>query len=129
MSGLKSGFSRVPKHSRFNYESRYGKEEKGLENRKKSITLEKGAFYKNSKTFSKLREPSITHYKHNTKARKKALYLSSISMMTCVFLFFNIGSKYVILGRAFTISPAAGIFALLFLLILLIFFIRLNNKS
>ena len=129
MSGFKTGFSRVPKHSRFNYESRYAKEEKGIENRRKSITLEKGAFYKNSKTLSKFRDPSISHYKQNTRSRKRSLYLSSLAMMTCVFLFFNIGSKYVILGRAFTISPAAGIFALLFLLILLIFFIRLNNKT
>ena len=39
----------MPKHSRFNYESRYSKEEKGLENRKKSITLEKGASFQTQK--------------------------------------------------------------------------------
>ena len=55
MAGFKSVFSRVPKHSKFHYESRYGKEEKGLENRKKSIKLEKGAFFKHSKTFSKFK--------------------------------------------------------------------------
>lgn len=116
MSGLKSGFSRVPKHSRFNYESRYGKEEKGLENRKKTIQIEKGALYSNSQSFSKLREPSISHYKHNTRHRKYMKYTLTLLMLGCILTYYNYGGY-------------PGILALLFLLILLIVFIRLNNKS
>ena len=62
----------MPKHSTFHYEARYSKEEKGLENRKKTLKLEKGSFYKHSKTLSKFREPSIAHYNHNTNSRKNA---------------------------------------------------------
>ena len=116
MSILKSAFSRVPKHSKFNYEARYAKEEKGLDNRKNKLKLEKGAFFKHSKTFSKFRDPSITHYKHNTTSRKRAKYILSLAMMACIYVFYMKGGY-------------AGIFSILLFLILLIVFIRLNNKS
>lgn len=129
MAGFKSIFSRVPKHNKFHYESRYGKEEKGLEARKKKIKLEKGAFFKHSKTLSKFREPSITHYNHNTVSRKRSKYIVLLLMMACVFVFFNIGSKFKFLGFVMNINIIAGIFALLLLLVLLIVFLRLNNKA
>lgn len=129
MAGFKSIFSRVPQHSKFHYESRYTKEEKGLENRKRKIRLERGSFYKHSKTLSKFREPSIAHYKHNTKSRKNAKYLMTILMMACIFVFFNMGSQFRFLGFVMNINAVAGIFALLLLLILLVVFLRLNNKA
>jgi uncharacterized membrane protein len=116
MSILSSKFSRVPKHSVFNYEARYAKEEKGLENRKTKIQLEKGSFYKNSKTLSKFRNPSIAHYEHNTTGRKIAKYALTLAMMTSIYVFYVKGGL-------------AGLFALGFLLLFLIIFIRLNNKA
>lgn len=129
MAGFKSIFSKIPTHSKFHYESRYAKEEKGLENRKKKITLERGSFYKHSKTLSKFRDPSITHYQHNTKSRKNAKYVISLLMMACVFVFFNIGNKFAFFGRVVNINPVSGIFAMVLLLILLVVFLRLNNKA
>lgn len=129
MAGFKSIFSKVPQHSKFHYESRYAKEEKGLENRKKKITLERGSFYKHSKTLSKFRDPSIAHYQHNTKSRKNAKYMITILMMACVFVFFNIGSQFRLLGFVMNINAVSGIFALVLLLILLVVFLRLNNKA
>lgn len=129
MSGFKSVFAKVPKHSRFHYEARYSKEEKGLENRKKTITLEKGSFYKHSKTLSKFREPSIAHYEHNTSSRKNAKYMVTILMMACIFIFFNIGSQFRMLGFVININAFAGIVSLFLLLILLVVFLRLNNKA
>lgn len=129
MAGFKSIFSKVPQHSKFHYESRYAKEEKGLENRKKQIKLERGSFFKHAKTFSKFREPSIAHYKHNTVSRKNTKYITTVLMMACVFVFFNIGSKFKILGFIININAAAGFFALILLLILLVVFLRINNKA
>lgn len=129
MSGFKSVFAKVPKHSRFHYEARYAKEEKGLEHRKKILKIEKGSFYKHSKTLSKFRDPSIAHYNHNTNARKNAKYMVSILMMACVFVFFNIGSKFNIAGFILSINAVAGIVSLFLLLILLVVFLRLNNKA
>lgn len=117
MSLFKSAFSRVPKHSKFHYQPRYVKEKKGLEKRKREIKLEKGSFFKHSKTLSKFREPSISHYKHNSKSRKNAKYIVSIAMMGCIIGYYNFSDRY------------AGMIALAGLFILLIVFIRLNNKS
>lgn len=129
MAGFKSIFSKVPTHSKFHYESRYSKEEKGIDNRRKKITLERGSFYKHSKTLSKFRDPSIAHYKHNTQSRKNSKYLLTILMMACVFVFFNIGSQFKFFGFVMSINPVTGIFALVLLLILLVVFLRLNNKA
>lgn len=129
MAGFKSIFSKVPQHSKFHYEARYSKEEKGLENRKKKITFERGSFFKHSKTLSKFREPSIAHYKHNTISRKNTKYIVTVLMMACVFVFFNIGSKFRMLGLTISINAATGFFALLLLLILLVVFLRINNKA
>ena len=129
MAAFKSIFSRIPKHSKFHYETRYAKEEKGLENRKSKLILEKGAFFKHSKTLSKFRNPSISHYNHNTKSRKRSKYVILLLMMACVYVFYHIGSKIKILGFVLNINAIAGIFALLLLLVLLIIFLRLNNKS
>ncbi len=105
-----------PKTSSFLYIPRYQKKKKGLENRKSSFKLEKGSFYKHSKTFSQFKGPSLTHYKHNTKKRKYAKYIVSLSMMACISYFYLKGGY-------------AGLVALGGFLILLIVFLSLNNKS
>jgi len=106
---------RSSKNNKFHYEPRYSKE-KTLEDRKNNIKLERGSFYKHSKTLSKFKEPSISHYKHNTKARKNAKYIITLAMMACVYVFYNYGGS-------------AGYFALAGLLISLVAFISLNNRS
>jgi len=108
-------FSKTTKHNKFNYVPRYTKEET-LEERKSGIKLERGSFYKHSKTLAQFKNPSISHYKHNTKARKNAKYIITVIMMASVYIFFNYGG-------------IAGLFALAGLLISLIAFIRLNNRT
>ena len=116
MANFLKPLARIPNHSKFNYVPRYQKKVNRLEERKSEIKLERGSFYKHSKTFSNLRGPSITHYKHNTQSRKNAKYIVLLSMMACVYSIFVLGGK-------------VGLFAISGLFILLIVFLRLNNKS
>ena len=117
MANFLKPLARVPNHSKFSYEPRYiKKKETNLEVRQNSIKLEKGSFYKHAKTFSKLKGDSITHYNHNTKSRKHSKYIVSLAMMACVSVYYLKGGT-------------AGLFALAGLLILLVIFIRLNNKT
>lgn len=116
MASILKPLMRGPKNNKFNYEPRYQKKENSLENRKSNIRLEKGSFFKHSKTLSKFRGDSITHYNHNTKSRKYAKYILSIAMMGCVYVFFNNGGF-------------PGLIAIGFLFLLLVVFLRINNKA
>jgi len=106
--------ARTPKNNKFNYEPRYSKKTT-LKDRKNNIKIERGMFYRHSKTLSKFKEPSISHYKHNTKARKNTKYILTLLMMASVYVVYNYGG-------------IAGYFAMAGLLISLIVFIRLNNR-
>ncbi|MFT4644245.1 MAG: hypothetical protein ACI8ZX_000646 [Planctomycetota bacterium] len=116
MASILKPLMRGPKNNKFNYEPRYQKKENRLENRKTNIKLEKGSFFKHAKTLSKFRGDSLTHYNHNTTSRKNAKYILSILMIGCIYVFFDTGGY-------------PGIAAIGILLILLIVFIRLNNKA
>lgn len=116
MSSILKPLMRGPKNNKFNYEPRYQKKTNSLENRKSTVKLEKGSFYKHSKTLSKFKGESLTHYQHNTKSRKYSKYIISLSMMACIYVYYTKGGT-------------AGLFAIGALLILLVVFIRLNNKT
>lgn len=116
MASILKPLMRGPKNNKFNYEPRYQKKENSLENRKTDIKLEKGSFFKHSKTLSKFRGDSITHYNHNTQSRKYAKYILSILMIGCIYVFYEHGGY-------------PGIVAIGILLLLLVVFIRLNNKA
>ena len=116
MSSILKPLMRGPKNSKFHYEPRYQKKVNSFKNRQSNIKLEKGSFFKHSKTLSKFRGDSLTHYNHNTKSRKYSKYIISILMIGCVYVFYNNGGY-------------PGMLAIAFLLLLLVVFIRLNNKT
>lgn len=119
MDFLKSGFSRVAKHTRFNYEPRYKEDnpekEKPLEER---IRFERGHLLKSSNTLAKHRAPIFSHKEKlsSNKKWKLLLLLSALASVTFYWL------KNMQKGWPHIIFP------LLILLVLLVLFIRANNQ-
>jgi hypothetical protein len=116
MKIFSSKFARLPKHQTFSYEPRYAREEeKPLEER---IKFQKGALLQRSNTLAKHRTPIFSHKEKLSVSRKwNLLLLMGGQMAVAYYLFKNMDR-----GWGFIIFP------LVFLLILLVLFIRVNNQ-
>lgn len=116
MKIFSSKFARVPQHQKFNYEPRYLKNEKlPLEER---IRFEKGALLKNSNTLHKHKRTIFSHKDKLTKSRKRTLMFLLLAQMGVIYFIVTNMHK----GWSYTVFP------MIFLLGLLILFIRTNNQ-
>lgn len=111
-----SKFARLPKHSTFTYEPRYAsEEEKPLEER---IQFKKGALIERSNTLAKHRAPIFSHREKLSNTKKWSMLMLIGGQFAVAYYLFNNMSR----GWSHLVFP------LIFLLILLVLFIRENNR-
>jgi hypothetical protein len=111
-----SKFAKIPKHSTFSYEPRYVQEtEKPIEQR---IQFRKGILLERSNTLAKHRSPIFSHKEKLSTSRKWSMLMLIGGQFASAYYWFKNMDR----GWAHLVFP------LIFLLVLLILFIRENNR-
>ena len=116
MKIFSSRFARVPQHQKFHYEPRYVKnEEEPLDQR---IKFERGALLKRTNTLHKYKKPIFSHKEKLSTSRKRTLMFLLLAQMGLIYFIVTNMHK----GWSYIVFP------MIFLLGLLILFIRTNNQ-
>ncbi len=114
---LKSSFNKLPQHRKFSYTPRYYDPEKEEMEKKKSLKLERGSFYKNRNSmiagsFSSSKDRA---FRRNTSKRNQFF------RTVLLFVMLSILTLYLL-------DLVSGIFTFAFLLIFLLLFISKANS-